>query len=84
MPGHVATFAYLQNLYHRGEVGFEASVLTMNTRAAALSEGGRIRSHARAAQSRHRTSAFHKQATRTRDACGDRIAVHDHRIQHDR
>jgi hypothetical protein len=39
VPGHVTTFAYLQNLYHRGEVGFEASVLTMNTRAAALFEG---------------------------------------------
>ena len=39
VPGHVTTFAYLQNLYHRGVVGFEASVLTMNTRAAALFEG---------------------------------------------
>jgi hypothetical protein len=39
VPGHVTTFAYLQNLYHRREVGFEASVLTMNTRAAALFEG---------------------------------------------
>lgn len=39
VPGHVTTFAWLQNLYHRGEVGFEASVLTMNTRAAALFEG---------------------------------------------
>ncbi len=39
VPGHVTTFAYLQNLYHRGAVGFEASVLTMNTRAAALFEG---------------------------------------------
>lgn len=39
VPGHVTTFAYLQNLYHRGEVGFEASVLTMNTRAATLFEG---------------------------------------------
>jgi hypothetical protein len=38
-PGHVTTFAYLQNLYARGLVGFEASVLTMNTRAAALFEG---------------------------------------------
>jgi hypothetical protein len=35
----VTTFAYLQNLYHRGVVGFEASVPTMNTRAAALFEG---------------------------------------------
>jgi hypothetical protein len=39
VPGHVTTFAYLQNLYIRGAVGFEASVLTMNTRAAALFEG---------------------------------------------
>jgi hypothetical protein len=38
-PGHVTTFAYLQNLYHRKRVGFEASVLTMNTRAATLFEG---------------------------------------------
>jgi hypothetical protein len=38
-PGHVTTFAYLQNLYTRGKVGFEASVPTMNTRAAALYEG---------------------------------------------
>jgi hypothetical protein len=39
VPGHVTTFAYLQNLYHRGLIGFEASVLTMNTRAATLFEG---------------------------------------------
>jgi hypothetical protein len=39
VPGHVTTFAYLQNLYWRGAVGFEASVLTMNTRAATLFEG---------------------------------------------
>ncbi len=39
VPGHVTTFAYLQNLYARGMVGFEASVLTMNTRPAALFEG---------------------------------------------
>jgi hypothetical protein len=39
VPGHVTTFAYLQYLYWRGAVGFEASVLTMNTRAAALFEG---------------------------------------------
>jgi hypothetical protein len=39
VPGHVTTFAYLQNLFHRGKVGFEASVLTMNTRGAALHEG---------------------------------------------
>ncbi len=39
VPGHVTTFAYLQGLYVRGEVGFEATVLTMNTRAASLFEG---------------------------------------------
>jgi hypothetical protein len=39
VPGHVTTFAYLQNLYWRGQTGFESSVLTMNTRAAALFEG---------------------------------------------
>jgi hypothetical protein len=39
VPGHVTTFAYLQNLYVRGLVGFEASVPTMNTRAATLFEG---------------------------------------------
>jgi hypothetical protein len=38
-PGHVTTFAYLQDLYWRGAVGFEASVLTMNTRVATLFEG---------------------------------------------
>ncbi len=39
VPGHVTTFAYLQDLYVRGLAGFEATVLTMNTRAAALFEG---------------------------------------------
>jgi len=39
VPGHVTTFAYLQNLYVRGHAGFEATVLTMNTRAATLFEG---------------------------------------------
>ena len=39
VPGHVTTFAYLQDLYVRGMVGFEATVLTMNTRAATLFEG---------------------------------------------
>ncbi|MGE5109260.1 MAG: hypothetical protein ACM3JB_00290 [Acidobacteriaceae bacterium] len=39
VPGHVTTFAYLQDLYIRGLAGFEASVLTMNTRAATLFEG---------------------------------------------
>jgi hypothetical protein len=39
VPGHVTTFAYLQDLYVRGVAGFEATVLTMNTRAATLFEG---------------------------------------------
>lgn len=39
VPGHVTTFAYMQNLYVRGQAGFEATVLTMNTRAATLFEG---------------------------------------------
>jgi hypothetical protein len=39
VPGHVTTFAYLQNLYVRGIAGFETTVLTMNTRAASLFEG---------------------------------------------
>jgi hypothetical protein len=39
VPGHVTTFAYLQNLYFRRKMGFEATVLTMNTRAAGLFEG---------------------------------------------
>ena len=39
VPGHVTTFAYLQNLYIRGKAGFETTVLTMNTRAATLFEG---------------------------------------------
>ena len=39
MPGHVTTYAYLQNLFVRGRLGFEATVLTMNTRALTLFEG---------------------------------------------
>jgi hypothetical protein len=39
VPGHVTTFAYLQDLYVRGLARFEASVLTMNTRASVLFEG---------------------------------------------
>jgi hypothetical protein len=39
VPGHVTTFALIQNQYVRGKVGFEASVLTMNTRGATLFEG---------------------------------------------
>ena len=39
VPGHVTTFALAQGLYSQGQLGFEATVLTMNTRGAALSEG---------------------------------------------
>ncbi len=39
VPGHVTTFAFLQHLYVLGKIGFEGTVLTMNTRAAALFEG---------------------------------------------
>jgi hypothetical protein len=39
VPGHVTTFAFLQALFVQCRVGFEASILTMNTRAAALFEG---------------------------------------------
>ncbi len=39
VPGHVTTFAYLQDLYVRGKAGFETTVLTMNTRSATLFEG---------------------------------------------
>jgi hypothetical protein len=39
VPGHVTTFAYLQNRYVQKCVEFEATVLTMNTRAATLFEG---------------------------------------------
>jgi len=39
VPGHVTTFAYLQDLYVRKQAGFEATILTMNTRAATLFEG---------------------------------------------
>ncbi len=39
VPGHVTTFAYLQDLYVRGKAGLEATILTMNTRAATLFEG---------------------------------------------
>lgn len=35
----MTTFAYLQDMYVRGRMGFEATVLTMNTRAATLFEG---------------------------------------------
>jgi hypothetical protein len=39
IPGHVTTFAYIQHLYHIGEAGFEATILTMNTRLSTLFEG---------------------------------------------
>jgi hypothetical protein len=39
VPGHVTTFALAQALYVRREVGFEASVIAMNTRGSTLSEG---------------------------------------------
>jgi hypothetical protein len=39
VPGHVTTFAFLQSLYYRGLVDFEASIITMNTRASCLYEG---------------------------------------------
>jgi hypothetical protein len=39
VPGHVTNFALAQGLYVQGKLGFESSVLTMNTRGAALSEG---------------------------------------------
>ena len=39
VPGHVTTFAFLQNLYERNKIGFEGTVLTMNTLGASLFEG---------------------------------------------
>ncbi len=39
VPGHVTTFALLQGLHVQGRAGFEATVATMNTRAATLYEG---------------------------------------------
>lgn len=39
VPGHVTTVALIQALYVRRKLGFEATVLSMNTRAATLSEG---------------------------------------------
>ncbi len=39
VPGHVTTFAFLQNMYERRSVGFEATVQTMNTLGASLCEG---------------------------------------------
>jgi hypothetical protein len=39
VPGHATNFALVQALYVQGKLGFEGTVLTMNTRGAALSEG---------------------------------------------
>jgi hypothetical protein len=39
VPGHVTNYAFLQNMYERGKVNFEATVLTMNSPGAALIEG---------------------------------------------
>lgn len=39
VPGHVTNFALLQALHASGALGFEATVLTMNTRGSALCEG---------------------------------------------
>ncbi|MGC4000175.1 MAG: hypothetical protein QM767_23160 [Anaeromyxobacter sp.] len=39
VPGHVTNFALAQGLYVEKKLGFEATVLTMNTRGASLSEG---------------------------------------------
>jgi hypothetical protein len=39
VPGHVTTSAVIQGLYVRKRLGFEATVLTMNSRGAALAEG---------------------------------------------
>jgi hypothetical protein len=39
VPGHVTTFAFVQHLYVLGRIGFEGTVLTMNTRYSTLAEG---------------------------------------------
>jgi hypothetical protein len=39
VPGHVTTAALLQGLYVRGRIGFEGTVLAMNTRYGTLAEG---------------------------------------------
>jgi hypothetical protein len=39
VPGHTTSFALAHALHVQGKLGFEATVLTMNTRLAALSEG---------------------------------------------
>jgi len=39
VPGHVTTAALMQGLYVRGRVGFESTILAMNTRWGTLAEG---------------------------------------------
>jgi hypothetical protein len=39
VPGHATTFALAQGLHVQGKLGFESTLLTMNTRVATLSEG---------------------------------------------
>ena len=39
VPGHVTTAALMQGLYVRGRIGFEATILAMNTRWGTLAEG---------------------------------------------
>ena len=39
VPGHVTTAALMQGLYVRGRVGFEGTILAMNTRWGTLAEG---------------------------------------------
>jgi len=39
VPGHVTNIAWIQALYARRKLGFESTVLTMNTRGAARAEG---------------------------------------------
>ncbi len=39
VPGHVTTGALMQGLYVRGRVGFEGTILAMNTRWGTLAEG---------------------------------------------
>ena len=39
VPGHVTTFAFVQHFYTLGRVGFEGTVLTMNSRYSTLAEG---------------------------------------------
>jgi hypothetical protein len=39
VPGHATTFALAQGLHVQGKLGFEGTVLTMNTRGATLFEG---------------------------------------------